>query len=636
MKNLLRIFKPTIFALMLLFVVSCDNDDDDNKPTIPVQEDGNIVETAQGNNGLSSLVAALSKADESTNNDLINALSNEAGTFTVLAPSNDAFTALLGRLDGFDSLEDFNTEQLQDLLATILTYHVASGAAVASTDLTEGMTITTLQGENLTVSLEGGAAFIDAEGEASNVVTADVLANNGIVHVIDRVLIPQAAIDALGATLLNNIVDLAIATPFLTNLVAALGAANGDLPTVLSSDGPFTVFAPTDDAFAAFLEANNFATLGDVPVDVLTQVLLNHVVEGSNFSTDLSTGYVSTLSTAGAADANLNMFVNIDDGVVLNGGATNSGASVNLDFANIKATNGVVHVVDAVIRLPNIVNHAVANPALTSLVGLLTADGNTNFTDLLSDNTTDYTVFAPINSAFGAFTNPNENDINNILSNHVVPNAVAFSSILVNSYVKTAAENTDGDKLSLYINTDDGITFNGSSSVVAGNFDIVATNGVIHAVNEVIDLPTVVTFAASDPNLSTLLRALTELTPATNFASILSTSWGTDSAPFTVFAPINQAFEAIPILPEEEALTQILLHHVIGLENTVASDLSDGAVSSATLEGDALIFSVAESGAVSITDGAGNTDINVIAINIQAANGVVHAIDKVMIPDTTN
>lgn len=635
MKNLFRFLKPISIAVLLIFVVACDNDDDNDGPTIMPAEPANIVETAQTNNSLTSLVAALTKADESANQDLINALSNEAGTFTVLAPSNDAFAALLGRLDGFDSLDDFNTSQLQDLLATILTYHVASGAAVASTDLTEGMSITTLQGEALTVSLEGGASFTDAEGKAANVVAANVTATNGIVHVIDRVLLPQAAIDALEGVLLRPITDLAIATPALSTLVAALVAADGDLPAVLAGEGPFTVFAPTNEAFEAFLEANNFADLASVPTPVLTQVLLNHVVSGANFSTDLSTGYVTTSSTAGVDGKNLSMLVDVTDGVRLNGVS-----SVNLELADIKATNGVVHVVDAVIGLPNIVDHAVANSALTSLVGALTANENTTFTDLLSTSDEVFTVFAPINSAFEAFENPNGNAISNVLSNHVVVGASAFSADLTNSYINTVAENTDGDKLSLYINTDDGVTFNGSGGVVEGNFDIVATNGVVHAVSEVIDIPTVVTFAVADPTFAPLVTALTTGTPATDFVATLS-----DDGPFTVFAPTDTAFQALLDSNmewnevadiDETLLTSVLLHHVVS-GNVVSGDLEDG-ISPATLEGDNIIINLPGTAPniADVTDGSGATDIGIIAVDVQAGNGVIHVLNKVMIPDTTN
>ncbi len=329
--------------------------------------------------------------------------------------------------------------------------------------------------------------------------------SNGVVHIIDKVLLPQAALDALEGVLLSSITDLAIATPTLSNLVAALQAADGDLPSVLAGEGPFTVFAPTNEAFAAFLEANNFADLDAVPTDVLTQVLLNHVVSGTNLSTDLTTGYVSSLSTAGPADANLSMFINtmggeMENQVVINGGST-------VTAADNKAINGVVHIVDEVIGLPNVVDHAVANPNLTSLVGALTADNNTTFTTLLSDADETYTVFAPVNSAFEGFTS--DNDINNILSNHVISGAAADAASLSNAYFNTLATNADGDFLSLYVNTDDGVVLNGTSTVAAA--DIIATNGIIHAVDTVIDLPTVTTFAIADPMFSTLVTALTEI-----------------------------------------------------------------------------------------------------------------------------
>jgi transforming growth factor-beta-induced protein len=148
MKKYFKVKSLIWLAGLALVIASCNNDDD-NPPAPAPTEEKNIVETAQGVSDLSSLVAALGKADESSSNNLIAALSAEDATFTVLAPSNAAFASLLARLDGFDSLEDFNTQQLQDLLATILTYHVVSGAAVASTDLSNGQTITTLEGTTL-------------------------------------------------------------------------------------------------------------------------------------------------------------------------------------------------------------------------------------------------------------------------------------------------------------------------------------------------------------------------------------------------------------------------------------------------------------------------------------------------------
>ena len=634
MKSKTKFLNRFILLLMATFVLAC-SDDDDNGPDQKEAEPGmvddlNIVEPALATESVSSLVAALGKADESAANDLIATLSDETTSFTVLAPTNDAFADLLARLDGFDSLDDFNTEQLQNLLATILTYHVVGGAAVMSGDLSEGQVVTTVQGEDLVVSLAGGVTFTDADGEAAQVTLANVETNNGVIHLIDKVLLPQAAIDALSDVLLVSITDLAIATPTLSNLVAALVAADGDLPTVLAGEGPFTVFAPTNDAFETFLADNGFADLSAVPVDVLTQVLLNHVVSGTNLSTDLSAGYVSSLSTAGAGGNNLSMLVDLSSGVTLNGVS-------NVTAADNKAINGVVHIVDAVIGLPNIVDHAVANGDLSELVGALTSGGNTTFTTLLSDSETDFTVFAPVNAAFSAFMNPNANDLNAILSNHVIVGAAAFSSGLTNDYVTTAAANADGDNLSMYINTDDGVTINGSSNVAAA--DIVATNGVIHAVDAVIDLPSVVTFAVADPNFSTLVTALTELTPATDFVSVLSTPNGTDPAPFTVFAPTNEAFAALAAIPEEDVLTQVLLHHVVGGANVRSTDLTpDGDTTATTLEGDSMTIALPGTGdnIADVTDGAGNSGIGIIAVDVQANNGVIHVLNQVMIPDTTN
>ncbi|QLG46413.1 fasciclin domain-containing protein [Costertonia aggregata] len=458
-------------------------------PTTPVT----FVTT---NPNLSSLATALTTA--TPNNDFVTTLSGD-GPFTILAPTDDAFAELLGRLDGFDSFDDFNTEQLQTLLATILQYHVVSGDAEASADLTNEQVITTLQGEDLTVRIEGGVvSFLDADIEQpANVAVADIVASNAIVHAIDKVLLPQEAVDALEGVLLSSITDIAIATPALSNLVAALVAANGELPTVLRGDGPFTVFAPTDAAFKAFLEANDFATLGDVPVDVLTNVLLNHVVSGANFSTDLTTGYVSTLSTSGPEETALSMFINTADGVVLNGGRANSGATVAT--ADIKASNGVVHVVNGVIGLPNVVNHAIANPQFTTLVNALTTlTPATDFASILARTEGEnedginpsFTVFAPTNSAFAALDAiPAEPTLTQVLLHHVVGGANVRSTALTPDG-DTVATTLENDEITITLpGTGDNIADvqdgSGNNDIGITAVDVQATNGVIHVLNKV-------------------------------------------------------------------------------------------------------------------------------------------------------
>ncbi len=287
----------------------------------------------------------------------------------------------------------------------------------------------------------------------------------------------------------STVVNLAVDSADLTSLVSALQKA--DLVNTLNGEGPFTVLAPTNDAFAAFLSANNFNSLDDVPVNVLTKVLLNHVVSGSLTASDLSTGYANTLATSAAS----------------------------------------------------------------------------------------------------------------------------------------------GSAMSLYIDTSNGVKFNGVSSVSSA--DIIAVNGVVHKVDAVIGLPSVVTFATADPNFSTLVSALTRDDLTTNFVGILSTDSSTSPAPFTVFAPINDAFSKLLAELNLTALSEIdeptldltLKTHVVGGANVLDSDLTDNL--SITTLGSPLTANI--TGGATLTD-ARNRVSNIIATNVQADNGVIHAINNVVLP----
>ena len=165
-----------------------------------------------------------------------------------------------------------------------------------------------------------------------------------------------------------TIVETAAATPELSILVDALTVADGDLLTTLSG-GNFTVLAPTNDAFAAFLSANGFASLDEVPTDVLSNILLNHVITGSVMSTDLASagsGYTTTNATNMDGD-NLSLYFSTSSGVEFNGQSS-------VVLADVPASNGIVHVVDAVIGLPTVVTFATSNPTFETLVAALTRD----------------------------------------------------------------------------------------------------------------------------------------------------------------------------------------------------------------------------------------------------------------------
>ena len=569
-----------------------------------------VVDFALADPTFSTLVSALTRQDLTF--DYVTTLSTPAGTspapFTVFAPTNDAFGDLLTEL-GATGLADID----EPTLKATLNLHAVAGANVRSSALTDNMTISTLGGD-VTGNVSGGATITDVNGRISNIIVVDVQAANGVIHAIDRVILPQQP----------SIAGIALDTPDLSILVDALSRAG--LVQTLSYPGDYTVFAPTNAAFTSFLSSNGFASLDDVPVDALTQVLLNHVVLGGVMSTELTTTYINTLATKSGTDLNLSMFVDTSSGVTLNGVS-------NVSTPDIEATNGIIHIVDAVIGLPTIVDHAVANPNFSSLVGALTSYGTT-FTDLLS-TPGDFTVFAPDNTAFGAFTNPNSNSLDQILSNHVIPGATAMSSGLENMYVNTAATfNGTMDYLSMYINTDSGVTINGNSSVTAA--DVVASNGVIHVVDAVIDLPTVVDFAVADPTFTTLVAALTRDDLTFDYVSTLSTNIGTSPAPFTVFAPTNDAFGSL--LTElgatglgditEPVLKATLDHHAVAAANVRAEDLMDN-MTVGTLGGD---ITANVTGGATLTDSNGRVS-NIVKVNVQAANGVIHVIDKVVLPN---
>jgi transforming growth factor-beta-induced protein len=253
-----------------------------------------IVDTAVGVGQFTTLAKAL------TDTGLVATLKG-AGPFTVFAPTDAAFAALPA-----GTLASLTNDQLK----AILLYHVVGAKALAA-DL-DGKPLSSVGGPSLFVNLTGGVTINDAK-----VTTADVAASNGVIHVIDKVLLPP------------NIVDAAKYAGKLTTLVKAVTDAG--LADTLSGPGPFTVFAPTDDAFAA-LPAGTLAGLS--PAD-LKNVLLYHAVSGSVKSTDLSAGKVDTLLTGKQVTVDLSSGVKINDAAVA--------------IADVVVTNGIIHVIDKVL-----------------------------------------------------------------------------------------------------------------------------------------------------------------------------------------------------------------------------------------------------------------------------------------------
>lgn len=583
-----------------------------------------VVDFATTNNDFSTLVAALTRGDLTV--DYVSILSTPSGTdpapFTVFAPTNQAFADLLGEL-GANSLSDID----EPTLRATLEHHVVAGANVVSSSLMDDMTVGTLGGD-ITANVTGGATLTDANGRVSDIQVVDVQAVNGVIHVIDKVVLPNIP---------NTIAGKVAANESLSSLLAALQAADGDLVSILNGMTEFTVLAPSNEAFTQFLADNNFATLGDVPTDILAQVLLNHVITGTVMSGDLTTagsGYTTTNAT-GAGDMNMSIYYDTSNGVKFNGVST-------VTQADIDATNGVIHIVDKVIGLPSVVDHALANPAFSNLVAALgAADGD--LVNVLS-GAGPFTVLAPVNDGFTAFLADNNfaalgdvptDALSQVLLNHVL-GGTTFSTDLVSAgagYTTTSATAPGDNAMSLYFNTSDGVKFNGVSSVALP--DVVAANGVIHAVDNVIGLPTVVDFALADPTFSILVQALTRQDLTTDYVGLLSTPNGTDPAPFTVFAPTDAAF--VSLLAElnvgalgdidEPTLNATLSYHAVAGANVRSTDLMDNMT--VTTQGGNITANI--TGGATLTD-ANNRVSNIVAVNVQASNGVIHAIDKVVLP----
>jgi len=274
-----------------------------------------VVEQATENTDLSTLVTAIQAAG------LAETLSGE-GPFTVFAPTNAAFEALPEGL-----LATLLKPESKDLLTSILTYHVISGKIKAE-ELTNGQTAATVQGENVTFDLSSGAKINDATITTTNIEVA-----NGVIHLIDKVILPPSVVAAMQK---KNIVELASATEALSTLVAAVTAAG--LVETLSGEGPFTVFAPTNEAFAALPAGTVENLLKPENKDQLISILTYHVVAGKIMSSDLQNGQKVATVQGGEITVDLSAGAKINDATVVT--------------ADVDASNGVVHVIDKVILPP--------------------------------------------------------------------------------------------------------------------------------------------------------------------------------------------------------------------------------------------------------------------------------------------
>lgn len=422
----------------------------------PVAEmEPSIAEIAAGNPDFSTLVVALDAAG------LVETFSGE-GEFTVFAPTNAAFEAALSDLG-------ITTEELlsnKELLTQILQYHVVPGVVTSDVVVTLSEA-ETLLGEKVAITVMDGDVYLN---ETVKVSAVDIMASNGVIHVIDYVLLPEAAMP-------KSIAEIASGNADLSTLVAALDAAG--LVENFSGEGAFTVFAPTNAAFdAAFAALGITAEELLADSETLTSILTYHVVGEVLTAEDvLSRNLLFTLNGAPALAYANEMGAYIQNAMIVQ--------------TDIAASNGIIHVIDAVILPPtfatdatdDVVTTAVNNGSFTILATALQSAG---LVDVLQGNGP-FTVFAPTDDAFAAALADlgitaeellaDTELLTNILLYHVTVGALDSAAVIASESIPMAnGEMAPVDVEALTV---------GGAALNAGLLDIAASNGIIHVLDYV-------------------------------------------------------------------------------------------------------------------------------------------------------
>ncbi len=557
-----------------------------------------VVETATEDGSFDVLVAALQATD------LDDVLSGE-GPFTVFAPTDDAFTALLGDLG-------LTAEALLEypFLADILTYHVVPDYVFSSDILAEeeDFTVETVLGQEIEVTFVDGNVFVDG----AQVVLTDVIASNGVIHVIDSVIVPEL-----------DIVQTASLNPDFSTLVAAL--VETDLDDVLRGEGPFTVFAPTDDAFADLLTALDITAEDLLANPDLADILLYHVLDDEFLAADVLEAAPFTIETVNG---------NVIDITVVDGSVFINDAEVIMtDFVT---SNGVIHVIDEVILPPSdIVTTASEAGNFTILLQALEEAGLTS----TLEGPGAFTVFAPTDDAFNAFLTENnltaqdlldDPELSSILLYHVLDGSVYSYDLLAefDSYDNNPLffETLNGSELKLFFNESDALSINfETTNVITTN--ILANNGVIHVIDEILLPPgNVAEVLTAEGEFTTLLAALDE----TELDTVLL---GLEDE-FTLFAPTDDAFAdllaALGITAEDlladPDLDNILLYHVVDGAGYSSLILDASYLVGPTFNDISIVITVDENGLVYVND------IQVVTADIMFDNGVIHVIEEVLLP----
>jgi len=574
-----KAFAALCSLALLLTLSACD---DDGTPGPPEAIEVSTAQYIAGRSDLDELNSALQAAD------LVSTLEGD-GPFTVFAPSNDALASL--NVDGLAAEDGLNDVEL---LSNILLTHVIDGDAITANGISDGDNATTVSDATITFSVSDGDVQLSVGGATATVQTTDLETTNGVIHIIDDVLIGN-----------TTTAERAKATPATETLATAVGAAG--LESTLDGDGPFTVFAPVNSAFDA-IDADELT--GDATL--LTEVLNYHVVSGSALASgDIAEGE-STVETVDGADLTINKTA---DGTVTVNGAT-------VTTADIQTTNGVIHLIDGVLlETLDIANYAALTPDVETLVGAVDAAG---LTSALANETNTFTVFAPVNSAFDAIDADELTGdaalLSRVLNYHVVQGQSVPLTGAGLSDGATLATNDTGQNLTVSVEDDSITAVNGFE--IAGTVEV--ENGTIHLLGDVLlQSANIAQRATLDPNLS----ALTDAAMTGGLASGAGTL-GDDGSTFTVFAPPNGAFSGLATDAftgddgSQPLAADIISYHAISgavtAENVPNSDVS-------SVEGTNLTLRQFADGSVTVNG------VPVTTADIQARNGIIHVIDGVLL-----
>jgi transforming growth factor-beta-induced protein len=583
---------------------------------VVLPSDRSIVQIAQSLPQFSILVEAVVAAG------LVDTLSSN-GAFTVFAPTNDAFAALLVEL----GLSKEALLSNQPLLTAVLTYHVLGNQRTLASDLRDEASAATAQGQSITFDLDGGPKIRDARGRVADIVATNIQAANGVVHVIDKVVLPQLPE-------FRNVVEIARSLPQFSLLVQAVEAA--ELGATLTSAGPFTVFAPTNDAFVALLGELNMsaqALFADVPL--LTQVLTYHVLNRRVVAADLR-DELSVPTVNGQS-----ITIDLDGGPKIRDAR---GRLSNIVATDVPAINGVIHVLDRVILpspppppppaapvvVPDLVELASSLPQFSILVEAVAAAG---LVDTLKGSGP-FTVFAPTNAAFAALLAELRITKEALLANRPLLTAVLTYHVLGRRVLagdlrdELAAATVNGQPIVVDLTGGPKIRDGRGRVANITATDALASNGVVHTIDRVI-LPSernIVQVARSLPQFSILVEAIN----AAGLADALT------AGTLTVFAPTNDAFAALlhelhltraQLLADRALLTRVLQYHVVRGQ-VLSSGIPFDTPVPTLVTGQTFTIGASP---LQITDARHRT-ARITATDVAATNGVIHVIDRVILP----